>query len=78
MKLTSKARYAVMAIADLALYSFLNKDTIVLKEIADRQAISISYLEQLFARLRKEGIVESVRGPGGGYRLGRPASEISV
>lgn len=78
MKLTSKARYAVMAVADLALYSFLEKNTIVLKEIADRQNISISYLEQLFAKLRKNGIVNSVRGPGGGYFLSREIDSISV
>ncbi|RIY32451.1 hypothetical protein CJP74_04505 [Psittacicella melopsittaci] len=78
MKLTSKARYAVMAVADLALYSFLSKNTIVLKEIADRQQISISYLEQLFAKLRRKGIVNSLRGPGGGYFLSKDIDSISV
>lgn len=78
MKLTSKARYAVMAVADLALYSYLEKNTIILKDIARRQDISISYLEQLFAKLRKTGIVNSLRGPGGGYYLARNPLHISV
>ncbi|MFC6277381.1 Rrf2 family transcriptional regulator [Psittacicella hinzii] len=78
MKLTSKARYAVMAVADLALYSILERNTVVLKEIAQRQDISISYLEQLFAKLRKKKIVNSLRGPGGGYYLAKNMDEISV
>lgn len=78
MKLTSKARYAVMAVADLALYSFLEKNSIVLREIAERQEISVSYLEQLFAKLRKAGVITSIRGPVGGYRLARDANQISV
>lgn len=78
MKLTSKARYAVMAVADLALYTLIADEAIVLREIADRQDISISYLEQLFAKLRKKGIVNSMRGPGGGYFLARDADKITV
>lgn len=78
MKLTSKARYAVMAVADLALYSALENGNVILKDIAERQDISISYLEQLFAKLRKVNIVQSARGPGGGYELSRNPGEISV
>ena len=77
MKLSTKGRYAVMAMADLA--SREAKATPVsLGEIAESQEISLSYLEQLFARLRKGGLVVSVRGPGGGYRLSRAASEVRV
>ncbi len=76
MKLTAKGRYAVMALADLAA---LNSDgPVTLAEIAERQDISISYLEQLFAKLRRRGVVRGVRGPGGGYHLTRPASETSI
>ncbi|MCW8091336.1 Fe-S cluster assembly transcriptional regulator IscR [Alteromonas sp. ASW11-130] len=76
MKLTSKGRYAVTAMLDVALHSA--KGPVPLADISERQEISLSYLEQLFARLRKEKLVASVRGPGGGYRLGRDASEIAV
>ncbi len=76
MKLSAKGRYAVMALADLA--SIKEKGPVTLAEIADRQDISISYLEQLFAKLRRHGVVKGVRGPGGGYRLSRPASEINI
>lgn len=76
MKLTSKGRYAVTAMLDVALHA--RKDPVSLSDISVRQAISLSYLEQLFSRLRKEQLVSSVRGPGGGYRLGREADEISV
>lgn len=76
MKLTSKGRYAVTAMLDVALHA--RKEPVSLSDISDRQAISLSYLEQLFSRLRKEDLVSSVRGPGGGYRLGREAGEISV
>lgn len=76
MKLTTKGRYAVTAILDLALHDA--KGPINLADIAKRQDISLAYLEQLFSKLRKNGLVESVRGPGGGYRLKRPADEISI
>ncbi|MEI8644204.1 Fe-S cluster assembly transcriptional regulator IscR [Pseudoalteromonas sp. Hal040] len=76
MKLTSKGRYAVTAMLDVALHT--NVGAVPLADISERQEISLSYLEQLFARLRKNGLVTSVRGPGGGYLLGREASEISV
>ncbi len=76
MRLTTKGRYAVTAMLDLA----LNADDapIALSDISVRQEISLSYLEQLFSRLRKCGLVSSARGPGGGYRLGKEAEEISV
>ena len=76
MKLTTKGRYAVTAILDLALHDA--KGPINLADIARRQDISLAYLEQLFSKLRKNGLVESSRGPGGGYRLKRSAEEISV
>ena len=76
MRLTSKGRYAVTAMLDVAL--FAAKGPIPLADISERQGISLSYLEQLFARLRKHGLVDSVRGPGGGYRLGREPGDISV
>ncbi|MCW8107310.1 Fe-S cluster assembly transcriptional regulator IscR [Alteromonas ponticola] len=76
MKLTSKGRYAVTAMLDVALHSA--KGPVPLADISERQGISLSYLEQLFARLRKEKLVDSVRGPGGGYKLGRDASDIAV
>jgi len=76
MRLTSKGRYAVTAILDVALHSQTNP--VPLADISERQGISLSYLEQLFAKLRKAGLVASVRGPGGGYRLGRDALTISV
>ncbi|MFP5439951.1 MAG: Fe-S cluster assembly transcriptional regulator IscR [Gammaproteobacteria bacterium] len=76
MRLTTKGRYAVTAMLDLALHA--DHGPVSLADISERQSISISYLEQLFARLRKSGLVTSVRGPGGGYRLARPASEVFV
>ena len=76
MKLTTKGRYAVTAILDLALHR--EQGPVNLAEISNRQAISLSYLEQLFSRLRKVGLVASARGPGGGYLLGREMSEISI
>lgn len=76
MKLTTKGRYAVTALLDLALHA--QKGPVSLADISERQEISISYLEQLFAKLRKNGLVKSVRGPGGGYRLSREAEEIFV
>lgn len=76
MRLTTKGRYAVTAMLDLALHD--RHEPVALADIAQRQGISLSYLEQLFARLRKQGLVDSSRGPGGGYRLGRHAAQISV
>ncbi|WP_417470109.1 Rrf2 family transcriptional regulator [Maricaulis sp.] len=76
MKLSTKGRYAVMAMADLAAAS--GGGPVTLAEIASRQSISLSYLEQLFAKLRRADVVTSVRGPGGGYRLSRQAGEIRI
>ncbi|MBF9036330.1 Rrf2 family transcriptional regulator [Rhodobacterales bacterium HKCCE2091] len=76
MKLSTKGRYAMVAMADLAILSAGGLTT--LSEISRRQDISLPYLEQLFVKLRRADLVESVRGPGGGYRLARPASEIRV
>ena len=76
MKLSTKGRYAVMAMVDLAMYS--DNKPISLADIADRQEISLSYLEQLFAKLRRGGLVKSVRGPGGGYLLARLAGETRI
>ncbi len=76
MKLTTKGRYAVTAMLDLAFHS--QKKPVTLTEIATRQTISLSYLEQLFARLRKAGMGKGVRGPGGGYKLSRVAAEINI
>ncbi|OON37584.1 Fe-S cluster assembly transcriptional regulator IscR [Izhakiella australiensis] len=76
MRLTSKGRYAVTAMLDVALHS--HEGPVPLADISERQGISLSYLEQLFSRLRKNGLVASVRGPGGGYLLGRGAGEIAV
>jgi len=76
MKLSTKGRYAMVALGDLAL---AGSDRLVpLSELSKRQDISLPYLEQLFVKLRRAGLVESVRGPGGGYRLARPASAIRV
>jgi Rrf2 family transcriptional regulator, iron-sulfur cluster assembly transcription factor len=77
MRLSTKGRYAVMAMADLATHE-AGMRPVSLADIADRQEISLSYLEQLFAKLRRNGLVSSVRGPGGGYRLSRPAGEMRV
>lgn len=76
MKLTSKGRYAVTAMLDVALHA--SAGPVPLTDISERQGISLSYLEQLFAKLRKSELVNSVRGPGGGYFLGREAVEISI
>ena len=76
MRLTTKGRYAVTAMLDLALH--YEQGPISLADISRRQGISLSYLEQLFARLRKKGLVGSARGPGGGYRLSREAGKISI
>ena len=76
MKLTSKGRYAVTAMLDIALNQV--KGAITLSLISERQGISLSYLEQLFSKLKKAGLVLSARGPGGGYRLSRTADESSI
>ena len=76
MKLSTKGRYAVMAMTDLAQTSL--DRPVPLADIASRQEISLSYLEQLFAKLRRANLVSSVRGPGGGYQLARSSSEIRV
>ncbi len=76
MRLSTKGRYAVMAMVDLAKHS--NGTPVALADIANRQEISLSYLEQLFARLRRGGLVNSVRGPGGGYLLAHPAEETRI
>ena len=76
LKLTTRGRYAVMAMVELAQKG--TKDPVPLIEIAESGKISLSYLEQLFAGLRKNGLVKSYRGPGGGYVLARPASDIRI
>ncbi len=76
MRLTTRGRYAVTALLDLALHA--SEQTITLAEIASRQSISMAYLEQLFAKLKRNGLVASVRGAGGGYRLGKPAGDITI
>jgi Rrf2 family iron-sulfur cluster assembly transcriptional regulator len=76
MRMSTKGRFAVNALIDLALRE--PAGPVALATISQRQQISLSYLEQLFSRLRKEGLVESTRGPGGGYTLGRPAERITV
>ena len=76
MRLTTKGRYAVTAMLDLALHH--DQGTINLSDISARQSISLSYLEQLFSKLRRQGLVASARGPGGGYMLDRSAEKISI
>lgn len=76
MKLSTKGRYAVTAMMDLALHD--HNGPVTLADISECQGISLSYIEQLFSKLRKHGLVEGVRGPGGGYRLGRSADKISI
>ncbi|MEO1640017.1 MAG: Rrf2 family transcriptional regulator [Pseudomonadota bacterium] len=76
MKLSTKGRYAMVALADIALQG--SETLVTLSDISKRQDISLAYLEQLFVKLRRAGLVTSVRGPGGGYRLGRPAADIRV
>lgn len=81
MRLGTKGRYAVMAMADIARHGSADGEkgsAVCLADIAERQEISLAYLEQLFVRLRRAGLVSSVRGPGGGYRLARPAEAMSV
>ncbi|MBK0326589.1 Rrf2 family transcriptional regulator [Rhodobacteraceae bacterium F11138] len=76
MKLSTKGRYAMVALADIALQP--ESQLVTLGDISQRQNISLAYLEQLFVKLRRAELVASVRGPGGGYRLARPASQIRV
>ncbi|PZP62861.1 MAG: Fe-S cluster assembly transcriptional regulator IscR [Azospira oryzae] len=76
MRLTTKGRFALTAMIDLGLQA--GKRPTALAGISERQKISLSYLEQLFSKLRRHGLVESVRGPGGGYTLAKPMTEISV
>jgi Rrf2 family iron-sulfur cluster assembly transcriptional regulator len=76
MRLTTKGRFAVTAMIDVALYS--THGPVTLAGVAERQHISLSYLEQLFGKLRRRGLVDSVRGPGGGYSLARDASKVTV
>ncbi len=76
MRLTTKGRYAVTAVLDLAFHQ--DNGPVSLAAISERQCISLSYLEQLFARLRRNEIVKSTRGPGGGYSLNRDATDISI
>ncbi len=76
MKLSTKARYAITAMMDLALHE--NSKPVTLADISDYQGISLSYLEQLFAKLRKHKLVNGVRGPGGGYRLAKPSTELTI
>lgn len=76
MKLSTKGRYAMVALADIALQP--DGALVSLAELSKRQSVSLPYLEQLFVKLRRAGLVESVRGPGGGYRLAKVASEIRV
>jgi Rrf2 family iron-sulfur cluster assembly transcriptional regulator len=76
MRLTTKGRFAVTAMVDLAMRS--GKGPLNLAGISERQKISISYLEQLFGKLRRHALVNSVRGPGGGYRLAKDATQVSV
>jgi Rrf2 family iron-sulfur cluster assembly transcriptional regulator len=76
VKLSTKGRYAMVALVDIALQP--GERLVTLGEIAERQSISLPYLEQLFVKLRRSDLVVSVRGPGGGYRLSRPATEIRV
>ena len=76
MRLTTKGRFAVTAMVDLALHA--NEGPVTLAEISGRQSISLSYLEQLFGKLRRHELVESVRGPGGGYTLARAMNTVTV
>ncbi len=76
MRLTTKGRYAVTAMLDLAIHA--GKGPVSLADISERQGISLSYLEQLFAKLRRNELVRSVRGPGGGYQLNREQQDIDV
>ena len=76
MKISTKGRYGLRAIVDIALNG--ERDAVSISSISERQSISVSYLEQLLAKLRKAELIKSIRGAQGGYRLNRPAEEISV
>ena len=76
MRLTTKGRFAVTAMIDVAMHN--GDGPVTLAGVAERQKISLSYLEQLFGKLRRAGLVDSVRGPGGGYNLARPSDNVSV
>src|SRR5689334_14322657 len=76
MRLTTKGRFAVTAMIDLAMHN--GEGPVTLSEISERQKISLSYLEQLFGKLRRQELVSSVRGPGGGYNLAKPGDKVSV
>jgi Rrf2 family iron-sulfur cluster assembly transcriptional regulator len=76
MHLSTRGRYAIMAMLDLAQLASTSPRPVTLAQIADRQQISLSYLEQLFAKLRKAGVVDSVRGPGGGYMIPKPLTLV--
>ena len=76
MRLTTKGRFAVTAMIDVAMHG--QRGPVTLSAVSERQKISLSYLEQLFGKLRRHGLVESVRGPGGGYNLARASEQISV
>jgi len=76
MRLTTKGRYAVTAMLDLSLHAC--QKPVALADISIRQGISLSYLEQLFSKLRQSNLVKSIRGPGGGYQLNLPANEVSI
>ena len=81
MRLTTKGRFAVTAMLDLAMHEspdIANAKPVTLAGISERQSISLSYLEQLFSRLRRQGLVKSIRGPGCGYKLAKPHAEITV
>ena len=80
MRLTTKGRFAVTAMIDVAMHGSSDgaRGPVTLAAVSERQKISLSYLEQLFGKLRRAGLVESVRGPGGGYNLARAAGEVSV
>ena len=76
MKLTTRGRYAVTAMLDLALHK--DQGPVCLSDISERQEISLSYLEELFSRLRRGNLVESIRGPGGGYRIVNPLEQVAI
>ena len=76
MRLTTKGRFAVTAMMDVAMHG--GSGPVTLAAVSGRQRISLSYLEQLFGKLRRSGLVESVRGPGGGYNLAKPHDQVSV
>ncbi|MFN7094801.1 MAG: Rrf2 family transcriptional regulator, partial [Burkholderiales bacterium] len=78
MKLTTKGKFAVTALLDIALYSDCDTTPMTLQNISERQGISISYLEQLFVKLRRYGMVKSYKGPGGGYVLAKELHKLSI